>query len=314
MKGRYLLRSCRGRRVGAAGGVACAVIAGLWLSVPRDARADEDARPAPPRVEWDARWPRFRWWEYGATPILGATSVYLHYYAPLPAQAKWQGDNAFDDTVRGWLVGDTRDGRAQAGEIGDVLWLGGTAMPFVVDLPVALVAHRQPRVAWQLLMMDLEANAVAGFINNALFYEVGRGRPSYASCAADPSYDPLCGNTGNNASFPSGHVLGIATAAGLTCVHHRYLPLYGHPAADTGACAFMSLATVATGVTRVMADRHYTSDVLVGAAIGFGTGYGLPWLLHYRARAEAPGSEVGRVFLVPFGGSRSVGVGVAGLM
>jgi membrane-associated phospholipid phosphatase len=162
--------------------------------------------------------------------------------------------------------------------------------------------------------MNLEANAVAGFINNALFYQVGRGRPSYVGCAADPGYDPLCGGTGNNASFPSGHVLGIATAAGLTCVHHRYLPLYGHPAADAGACALMSLATVITGATRVIADRHYASDVAVGATIGFLGGYGLPWLLHYRTGADAERPATRHVFLLPFAGGRSVGIGVAGLL
>ncbi len=284
------------------------VISSLWL---HDARADADARPAP-RVEWDARWPRFRWWEYGATPVLGATSIYLHYYAPLPAQPKWQGDNVVDGAVGGWLRADTLEGRVRAGEVGDALWLSGTAMPYVVDLPVVLLAHRQPRVAWQLLMMDLEANAVGGFITDSLFHEVGRGRPSYPRCATDPNYDPLCGGTGNNASFPSGHVLGIATAAGLTCVHHKYLPLYGNRAADAGVCGFMVLATAVTGVTRVVADRHYASDVVVGAAIGFGAGYGLPWLLHYRAGAQAP--DASHVFLVPFGGSRTVGMGIVGAL
>jgi membrane-associated phospholipid phosphatase len=196
--------------------------------------------------------------------------------------------------------------------VGDVLWLSGTAMPFVIDLPVVLLAHRQPQVAWQLLMMDLEANAVAGFITDALFVSSGRGRPSYPRCATDPNYDSLCGLTANNASFPSGHVLGIATAAGLTCIHHKYLPLYANRAADAGVCGFMVLATAVTGVTRVVADRHYASDVVVGAAIGFGAGYGLPWLLHYRAGAEAP--DASHVFLVPFGGSRSVGVGIVGAL
>jgi membrane-associated phospholipid phosphatase len=293
--------------------VAVAAIAGaLAFSVARRAEA-QDARPAA-TVEWKPEWTRFRWWEYGATPVLGGASIYLHYYAPLPPQAKWQGNNFVDDTLRDWLVADSRDGRTRAGRIGDALWLGGTAVPFVVDLPVVLLVHRRPQVAWQLLMMDLEANAIAGFINNALFYEVGRGRPSYASCAADPSYDQLCNATGNNASFPSGHVLGIATAAGLTCVHHKYLPIYGNATADASACVLMSVATLATGVTRLVADRHYASDVVVGAGIGFAAGYGLPWLLHYRRRSEGNGPEANQFFLAPFGGAGSLGLGVAGIL
>ena len=292
----------------------------IVLLAAASARADE-APPvqteagavAEPRVAWSARWPRFRVWEYAGTVVVGGASLYLYRYEPPPAQAKWQGENGFDDAFRGWLRADTRSGRERAGRIGDVLWLGGTAMPYVIDLPVILLAHREPWVAWQVLMMDLEANAVAGFINNALFYEIGRGRPSFRDCTVDSSYDELCGGVGNNASFPSGHTLGIATAAGLTCVHHRYLPLYGHEAADVGACAVMSLATVVTAATRIVADRHYASDSLAGAAIGFAAGYGLPWLLHYRGGSSmATATQTPRPVVVPFAGAGRFGVGILG--
>jgi membrane-associated phospholipid phosphatase len=76
----------------------------------------------------------------------------------------------------------------------------------------------------------------------------------------------------------------------------------------------MTAATAATGVTRIVADRHYASDVVVGAAIGFAGGYGLPWLLHYRTAGEGAGPEARRVVFVPFGGAGSVGIGVAGLL
>jgi membrane-associated phospholipid phosphatase len=164
--------------------------------------------------------------------------------------------------------------------------------------------------------MDLEAMAVANLVNNVLFWESGRARPLAAACAADPNYDTLCW-IGANASFPSGHTVTVATAAGLTCVHHNYLPIYGARAADASACVAMSLLTVATGVTRIMADRHYATDVLVGAAIGYGSGYGLPWVLHYRS-AGGPGSpEGGRrpgFALVPFANSATLGLTAVGLL
>lgn len=255
--------------------------------------------PAAPAVAWSPEWPRFRIWEYGATAVLGVSALYLYHYRPPPARAHWRGNNPFDDTLRDWLRARSPAGRARAGKVSDVLWLGGTAVPFVIDLPVVLLAHRQPGVAWQLLLMDAEANAVTGFINNALFTLAGRARPSTASCALDPGYDQLCGAASNNASFPSGHTVGIATAAGLTCVHHRYLPLYGSRGADLGACLTMSGLTVVTMVTRVMADRHYATDGLFGAALGFAGGYGLPWLLHYRAGGDAAGSSPARRAVAP---------------
>jgi membrane-associated phospholipid phosphatase len=140
---------------------------------------------------------------------------------------------------------------------------------------------------------------------------VGRGRPGLDDCRANPNYDVLCGMAENNVSFPSGHTLTIATAAGLTCVHHRYLPLYGSVAADRGACAFATALTVATAVARLMSDRHFASDTLIGGAIGFGSGYGLPWLLHYRGGLEP---EARHVAVTPWAGPRGAGLGLVGAL
>ena len=283
---------------------------------PLGAPAPTHDTAASPKIEWSPDWPRFRLSEYIATAVLGGASIYLHYFAPLPEHAKWQGDNAFDDTIRNWLVLDTPEQRQRAGRVSDVLWIGGTAVPFVVDLPIALFVHKSPDVTWQLLMMDLEANAVAGFINNGLFYVAGRGRPNYKDCQEDPSYDPLCGETGDNASFPSGHTLSVAIATGLMCVNHRYIPLYGNALTDGGVCALMTVGTIATAITRIMADRHYTTDALMGAAIGFASGYGVPWLLHYRYGPRLIDREESglKVTVVPMAAPHMVGLGLVGLL
>jgi membrane-associated phospholipid phosphatase len=282
---------------------------------PARAHSTDDAPPKG-RVGWSAEWRRFRLWELALTAAAGAGAVAIHYYDPPPTTPLWYGSNPFDDTFRGWLRLDTRDARTHANTVSNWLWLGGGAMPFVVDLPIALLVHRQPGLTGQLLLMDLEATAVSQFISNALLFETGRGRPSYQNCLADPAYNNLCGTPANNISFPSGHVMTIATAAGLTCVHHHYLPLYGSPAADAGACVLMSVATVATGVTRMMADHHRASDVLVGAGLGFSIGYGMPWLLHYRVRGDGTASGAGLpgAVLVPFGAPGTLGIGVLGLL
>jgi membrane-associated phospholipid phosphatase len=269
--------------------------------------------PAKRRVEWSPDWPRFRWWEYGGTAVIGGLSIYLYRYVPPPEQPKWTGNNAFDDTIRDWFRADSRGGRESAGSVGNVLSWSGAAVPFVIDLPVIWFVHRQPGVAWQVLMMDLEAEAVSGFIKNLLFVEAGRARPSFHDCAADPSYDALCGSPSNNASFPSGHTVNIATSAGLVCVHHRYLPIYGQPAADAGVCALMSAATVVTAVTRTISDRHFATDSIFGAVLGFGAGYGLPWLLHYRAGASAPpggAAATTRPVLLPIASGSGLGLGL----
>jgi membrane-associated phospholipid phosphatase len=290
--------------------------------------------PAKPRLNWNPAWPRFRSWEYAGTILVGGASLYLHFHRVLPAQPRWQGDNPFDDTVRGWLRAGSRADRLRAADFSDVLQFYAPIVSYLADIPVILAVDHDARLSWQILMMDLEANSVAGFITNTLFMTAGRARPSYANCAADPSYDVVCAGRGTNASFPSGHALTVGTAVGLMCVHHRYLPISGHPLADGGACAFMILATVTTAVTRVAADRHWASDALFGAAVGFGCGYGLPWFLHYRDRTDGYGRDATRdrgagdrradrasardrdasLAVVPFGGQRAVGLAIVGVI
>lgn len=303
-------------------GVGAAVVA-AWLGGDAVARAEaapplHAAAPIltpPSALEWRKDWPRFRWWEYAGTAAVGATSWYVRMYRPPPDEAKWQGGNWFDDTLRSWLRADTPAGRRDSQYASDRLADLGYALPFGIDLTVALFAHGQLETTWQMMMMDLEAFTVSGLINNFLFYEVGRGRPSAADCARNPNYDELC-FIGANASLPSGHTQTVATGAGLTCVHHRYLPLYGKRWADASACGFMIAATIASAATRIMADRHYASDNLIGIAVGFGAGYGLPWLLHYRqgtttpppARSDAPQA----VMVMPLAGRGSGGVAVVG--
>ena len=52
-------------------------------------------------------------------------------------------------------------------------------------------------------------------------------------------------------------------------------------------------AAAATGGLRMIADKHYLTDVLTGAALGAGLGWALPALFHpRRSRAEAPGLQV----------------------
>ena len=298
----------------------------LTAAGPGAARADEGVdgpagTPAPeavfsakpdrarrPRLEWDPSWSRFRWWEYAGTAGVYVADWYVRYHEPPPDRASWEGNNAFDDTIRGWLRSSSYGTRHTAGKVSDWTVLVGSVYPFAVDLPVVAVVHRNPDVMWQMLMMNLEANAVAGVINNSLFHFAGRARPNTQECNADPRYDPLCGAPGDNASFPSGHVLTIATAAGLTCAHHQYLPIYGSDAADAGACAMLLGATAVTGVARVVADRHFATDVLAGGLIGFGSGYGLPLLLHYRAGDTGP-----RTAILPMAGPEVLGLSVIGL-
>jgi membrane-associated phospholipid phosphatase len=140
--------------------------------------------------------------------------------------------------------------------------------------------------------MNAQAFSMNILVATLLFKAAARARPPYEQCTADSSFDPFC-DRGSFASFPSSHTSTAFTAAGLTCIHHANLPLYGGEPWDTAACVGSLVLATATGLFRVIGDRHYLSDVLVGAAIGFALGYVYPWLLHYRYDEKPKATAIG---------------------
>jgi len=99
------------------------------------------------------------------------------------------------------------------------------------------------------------AVAAAIFVGDTLKEIFGRARPPLLFDKGEYGFFPLAGDY-LHASFPSGHTLRIfssMTALGLI------LPALRYPA--------LALAVV-VGVSRVLALRHYPSDVLFGAYLG----------------------------------------------
>ena len=108
-------------------------------------------------------------------------------------------------------------------------------------------------------------------------------RPYALGCAEDPEYRKRCDRPDRNRSFFSGHTVLAFTGAGLACAHHMKLRPYGG-AGDGIACGTAMALATATGTLRIGSDRHYVSDVVVGAVWGMAAGYLLPVALHYRSR------------------------------
>lgn len=122
------------------------------------------------------------------------------------------------------------------------------------------------------------SGAVAGGITVVAKAAIGRVRPPGGDAA---SFHPFTKNT----SFPSGHTsFAFAIASSLA-----------HSTKDGWSdVAFYSLAAF-TGWSRINNDRHWTSDVVAGAALGYLVGRQL---------------TVGRKRWVPIVASNGVGVGV----
>lgn len=248
--------------------------------LPGSAAADDTQH----RLHWNSDWPEFQPVGYVLTAgsVLAALGVTVLF--DYPSTPRWSGGILLDDAARhAWRARDphVRDAIRLAS---DITLISSVLQVALVDSVIMPLADRSPRIAAQLSLINAQAFALDILVSTIIFKAVARERPLGLDCTDDPDIDPLC-NVGRYASFPSSHTSTAFTAAGLSCMHHGHLPLYGGPW-DVVACLETLAVATATGLFRIIGDRHYLSDVLLGAAIGFTIGYVYPWLLHYRGGAQ----------------------------
>ena len=121
---------------------------------------------------------------------------------------------------------------------------------------------------------SLQAGLMASAATGAMKAAFGRVRPAHSSEAE--VFEPFSAHT----SFPSGHT---TLALALTVPWAYYYP--------NPLTACLVLAGAGTGAARIVKNRHWSSDVVVGAAIGTLTA---AWLARRHLRAAdgpAPGIE-----------------------
>jgi hypothetical protein len=216
---------------------------------------------------------------------------------PATEPARWRGGILFDDWVRGGLGGRTLSSQRAAQLWGTYVFYGAVPVVTLVDVAiVTLGVHRSPDVALQMLLIDMQALGMSGVVSLGTEQLVGRERPYGEDCGPDgqtrtssgvPLYNH-CGGPNDNKSFIAGHPAAVATMTGLTCAHHQHLPLYGGGLADLAPCLVMIGASAFTGVSRVVADKHWASDVVLGWSVGALSGYVVPSLLHYGFTSHGP--------------------------
>ncbi len=86
----------------------------------------------------------------------------------------------------------------------------------------------------------------------------------------------------------------------------------------TITCVAMLVGATAGGAARLLADKHYATDVIAGAGIGLASGFLVPWF-HYHRRgntSETPASASAstlRVRPVPMLSLEGGGVGALGI-
>jgi membrane-associated phospholipid phosphatase len=170
------------------------------------------------------------------------------------------------------------DGQKTAARLSDAL--GFLGVPLAVGGAGTWLAHRNgvlPEASTDLLIIA-EAAVVSAVANQMVKFLVRRERPFVHVLPEDlrlSTHDP----NDNNLSFYSGHtsfVFALAASAGMVA------ELRGYQGRWLVWAVGMPLAA-ATGYLRMAADKHYLSDVLVGAVMGSAFGVGMPLLLHRRA-------------------------------
>lgn len=192
-----------------------------------------------------------------------------------PSVGVWRGGLLLDEGFRDALRAPSPGGETTARLTSDVLLVATMANAALIDGVLIPLVHDDPQLVWQASFAYSLAVGLMLTVGGVAKRVAVRARPYERSCATDPTA-PECQITDTYQSFFSLHTGLAFTSAGFSCAMHLERSLYGDQGADIAACSSSLAAATLVGLLRVVADVHYLSDVLVGAALGFLIGYLVP--------------------------------------
>lgn len=267
------------------------------------------------RLEWN--YPRFRYWEWGLATVATGYFTYSVLHEPRKVDMGWHDGALGDDAVRDALVAKGHDGRRKADNASTRLWHIVEFFPFADSVITPLFFDDfNVDVAWQMTLLNWQGIAVMGALNRVSHDWMGRDRPALKGCEeyGDGYSEEFCQSDAPRVtqSFVSGHAGSVYFGASATCAHHMAFPMYGHPAADIGVCVLALGGATTVGALRIVADTHWMTDVVAGALVGIGSGFGLAYGLHYAWPLKKM-HEAG-VMVVPLVGEDRAGLQVMGTL
>jgi len=237
------------------------------------------ALPAPARAAEEEDW-----YEYAPHVSIPLTTLGLSVWIAgellkdelVPEDARWTKTNGLDDAVRDqlhWNSAHTGDANMASNLVLGTIPVAGLAALLFTDHSgwSSPTSSRAKQAGIGGLIM-LESASVAMLANQVVKFIALRRRPytraaDYGEKASD-----------DHLSFYSGHT---TTAFALAVSGAMLYDMKGgsHPGA-----VWTTALVLATGVgyLRIAADKHYFSDVLVGALVGAAAGYLVPRLLHQK--------------------------------
>jgi membrane-associated phospholipid phosphatase len=236
-------------------------------------------------------------------PVVGAAAVWLFASelakVDLAAEAcRWcdrhsdgrDALNAFDSSARNalrWHATQTANVLSHVGAYG--------LAPVAVIGTLALAQAHDDALGF--LPVDLLIIAQAALVSQSLSqvvkFAAGRERP-FVHALPEAEKPNTAQPSDNNTSFYSGHTsltFSLAVAAGTVA------SMRGYRWATWVWVAGLTVASL-TGYLRIAADRHYMSDVLIGATTGSALGFALPYLFHGRQPASVSVATLPRGFML----------------
>jgi membrane-associated phospholipid phosphatase len=188
-----------------------------------------------------------------------------------PRTCRWCEVDCTDARVRDELLWRNPGAADAASNVTLVLMpllaIGGTALAAAHDGVPGNIGEDALLVA--------EASVVAGDLTQLTKLLVGRERPFVHALA--PEDKALTRQPAdNNLSFFSGHAsetFALASASGTiaTMRGYRWAPV---------VWSVGGVVAAVTAYLRIAADKHWLTDVVVGAAVGAGVGFALPYVFH----------------------------------
>lgn len=216
---------------------------------------------------------------------------------------RWSSRNDFDTGIRSGLRLGNLSARRSADTASDALLAFSMAVLPASGILAQHLREQDCTKTWDMATDTIESLGLTLFITNVIKTVAGRERPFGRSCNSAALLDSDCSSEDRQLSFISGHSSIAAAGAGLSCAFAFKREAWGSSAAAKwGPCATGALASVATGLLRVGADRHWTSDILGGFAVGAVVGWLDTWgpldLLKFHVRNEK-GKTAARGMLLP---------------
>jgi membrane-associated phospholipid phosphatase len=197
-------------------------------------------------------------------------------------------DAFFHDRLTGWLLS-----RQTADTVSNVWAYALVPAGTIAGAMLATGPSASDGAGLRAAVIVLESAAVQAAVVQGMKFFVARKRPfvRYGHGEASGTYD--VNDRDSHVSYPSGHTA-FATSLGVSMAMTATLEESAAAPWLWGAAAVIS---VSTATLRMIAEKHYVTDVATGAAIGAACGVVFP-LLHKRGNALSVSAQGSAPLLV----------------